>query len=95
MGFVFALEILFITTVIIVGISQLVIPLLTNRPLFPFFRRASKIRGEIVEARGDIDAAELEREMIALRKQADDLYRLLREEQDAEVRPSPGFTGDK
>lgn len=67
------LDLLLVATVVIVGVTQLVIPLLRGRPIFPILRRERMLEREIAEANADLEQARLERELEDKRRAAEAL----------------------
>ena len=67
------LDLLLVATVILVGVTQLLIPLLRGRPIFPIFRRERILVSEIAEAEADLEQAKLERRLEETRRRAEDL----------------------
>ena len=65
------LDLLFVATVLIVGVTQLVIPILRGRPIFPIFRRERMLVSEIAEAEADLEQAKLERRLEDTRREAE------------------------
>ena len=67
------LDLLLVATVLLVGVTQLVIPLLRSRPIFPILRRDRMLASEIAEANADLEQARLERELEDKRRAAEEL----------------------
>ena len=67
------LDLLLVATVVLVGVTQLLIPLLRGRPIFPIFRRERILVSEIAEAEADLEQAKLERRLEETRRQAEEL----------------------
>ena len=67
------LDLLLVATVLLVGVTQLLIPLLRGRPIFPIFRRDRSLMNELAEANADLEQARLERELEEKRRAADRL----------------------
>lgn len=55
------LDICLITVVLLVGVTQVVIPLWTGRPTWPMSRRIAKLEREVTEAREMEDEARVKR----------------------------------
>ena len=51
-------------------VTQLAVPLLTGRPVFPWFRRTNKAEKRLAVARESVDVAALEHEAADLEKRA-------------------------
>ncbi len=64
------LSLVFAALVFVVGISQVVMPLLRNQRVFPAFRRVGKLQEELGEAQENIEVAKLEKEVGRKRRQA-------------------------
>ncbi len=51
--------------------SQIIIPAFQGRPLFPAFRRATRLQEDIVEAEEEVREAKLERKLHSVEKEAE------------------------
>lgn len=57
---------------LVVGVTQVIWPLIRRRPLFPLFRRSTALKGEIVELEEQLREEKLEDEAETLRKQLEE-----------------------
>ena len=69
------LELLFVAFVVLVGVSQVVIPLWRGKNTFPILRKRARLETDVIEAREDIEDARLESEAVAAARRADTLRR--------------------
>lgn len=69
----FLLDVLTIAVVVLVATTQVILPLLGGRPVFPIFRRSHRLERELVEAAAELEEAELERAVEEKRRKADAL----------------------
>jgi len=68
------LQFILLVVLLVFGITQVIVPLLQRRPLFPLFRaRRAALEGEIVELEEQIREEKLDDEAEALRKQLEAL----------------------
>ena len=54
-------------------IWQVIVPLWMNRPLFPIFRRQTKLRKELIGAEEEVLEARLEQEVKKVHQEADNI----------------------
>ena len=57
------LEFLFGVVVVIVAISQVIVPIKKGLPVFPFFRKTQKLHGELTKVNREIEDLKLEKEI--------------------------------
>jgi len=57
------LELVLVALVVLVGVTQLVVPLWRGTPLFPFGRRERRLEVDLAEAREEVVEAKLEQEI--------------------------------
>jgi hypothetical protein len=67
------LDLLLVATVLLVAVTQLLIPLLRGRPVFPIFRRERRLASELAEAESELEQARLERQVEEKRRAAEAL----------------------
>ena len=58
-----AIELLTVVFIFVFGFTQVVLPLLRNQRVFPVFRKVGRLQDELGEAREEVQAAELGREV--------------------------------
>ena len=58
---------------LLIALTQVVVPIVRNRPLFPFFRRRGRLHSEITRARADVANAQLEVELRRLHHRAGEI----------------------
>jgi hypothetical protein len=62
------MEVVFVLMAIAIVITQIVMPAIIHRPLFPFFRKEAKIKGELSDALQKFDEQELASKVEAVNK---------------------------
>lgn len=77
MVFLVFIEIVVVLLLLIVGITQVVIPLWNNRPLFPAFRDPGKVEYELGEVEEELHSLELEKEVMTKKKKIEEMKRTL------------------
>ena len=60
------------------GVTQIVLPLWLDTPLFPMFRREGRLQRELVEATEKVVEAELEKKIVEKAKKAESIRRTVR-----------------
>lgn len=75
MAFSELLELLFVIFLVLVGVTQVVVPLWRGTHTFPILRRQGRLEADVIEAREDVEAARLENEAAAAKRRADMLRR--------------------
>ena len=73
MNIVVVLELLFATLIVIIFLTQILMPLFRGTPVFPIFRRERKLESELSEARKEVIEASLERRIKQEREKAERL----------------------
>ncbi|RJQ14758.1 hypothetical protein C4553_00330 [Candidatus Parcubacteria bacterium] len=63
MAFLYVVELAGVVLFFYAAVTQVVIPLWKNTPLFPFFRRKRQLEVRITEARGAVEEADLEQSL--------------------------------
>ncbi len=65
-----AVELLATVVIIVMGLTQVVVPLLRNQRIFPAFRKVGKLQSALGEAEEDVQAAKIDKQVQRTRKQA-------------------------
>ena len=71
-------ELVAATLLLYLGVTQVVLPLWRDTPLFPRFRREGRLQHELVEATEKVVEAELERKIVATTEKAESVRRTVR-----------------
>lgn len=80
------LELAVTTTLLYLGVTQVVLPLWRDTPLFPMFRREGRLQHDLAEATEDVVEAELEKRIAETAKKAELVRRTVRRP----VKPTSG-----
>lgn len=78
MIFLAFVEIVVVLLLLIVGITQVVLPFWNSRPLFPAFRAPGKVEHELGEVEEELHSLELEKEVMTKKKTIEEMKRTLR-----------------
>jgi len=68
------LEILFVLFVVIMLITQVIIPAIRGRILFPIFGRTAKLEHDLAEANQEVAEVKLEQEVEAVKQHAKEVF---------------------
>ena len=71
---VWLIEWIFIVLFAVFMFTQVIMPAVENRPLFPFFRPRRKLERKLTEARGEVSDAQLRREIDMTEDQAEQTH---------------------
>ncbi len=82
MVFLAFVELVIILLLCIIGITQVVIPLWNNKPIFPAFRGPGKVEHELGEVQEELDALKIEEEVVMKKKTAGELRRRLHQKDE-------------
>ena len=69
----FLLDVLTIAVVVLLTATQVILPLLRGRPIFPIFRRSHRLERDLADATAELEEAELERAVEEKRRAAEAL----------------------
>lgn len=84
------LELVVVALLLYLGISQVVLPLWRDTPLFPMFRRERRLQHELAEATEKVVEAELEKKIAETTQRAESVRRTVR--RPARPTSGPGET---
>jgi hypothetical protein len=62
------LEVVFIVVLVVFGLTQVVIPIISRKPLFPLFHRHTKLEGELEDLKEEKELDELRDRIDAARE---------------------------
>lgn len=88
MVFLAFIEIVVVLLLLIVGITQVVIPLWNSRPLFPAFRDPGKVEHELGEVEEELHSLELEKEVMTKKKTIEEMKRIIHREDETDGKNS-------
>lgn len=63
MPFIKLIEALILLVLFVVGLTQVILPILNSRPIFPIFRKRAKLESRVVDLNERKDEAKLERQL--------------------------------
>lgn len=72
------LELVLMSLLLYLGITQVVLPLWRDTPLFPIFRRESRLQHELAEATEKVVEADLEQKIVETAQKAESIRRAAR-----------------
>lgn len=84
------LELVVIASLLYLGVTQMVLPLWRDTPLFPMFRRERRLQHELAEATEEVVEAELEKKIVETAQRAESVRRTVR--RPARPASEPGET---
>lgn len=67
------IELIFIACTMLFLVTQIIIPVLQNRTMFPSFRKTGKLESELVDAHQEMYDVQLSQEVEAVRKEVVDI----------------------
>ena len=71
-------ELVIMTSLLYLGITQVILPLWRDTPLFPKFRREGRLQHDLAEATEKVVEAELEKKIAETAKRAESVRRTVR-----------------
>ena len=69
----FAVEFLFAAIFIVVVVTQILLPIMMSKPIFPSFRGSVRTQAQVADVLAEIDAAKTEREIRSYKDIADNI----------------------
>lgn len=88
--FLALMELVLMSLLLYLGITQVVLPLWRETPLFPMFRKEGRLQHDLVEANEDVAEAELEKKIAETAQRAESVRRVVRRP----TRPTSGPSGN-
>ena len=79
-------ELVIMATLFYLGVTQVVLPLWRDTPLFPIFRRERRLQHELAEATEKVVEAKLEKQIVETTQKAESVRRTVRRP----IRPTTG-----
>ena len=83
-------ELVVVAFLLYLGVTQVVLPLWRDTPLFPMFRREGRLQHELAEATEKVVEAELEKKIAETAQRAESVRRTVRRP----ARPTSGPSGN-
>lgn len=66
----YALEFILVVWLALITVTQVIVPLWRNKPLFPFFRMREKVVSEIGKAAEEVEVSEFEKILRQMQREA-------------------------
>ena len=88
MVLVFLMELVVTVSLLYLGVTQVVLPLWRDTPLFPIFRRERRLQHDLAEATENVVEAELEKRIAETAQKAESVRRAVRQSTRSTSGPS-------